>query len=151
MKIRRILAGTLVALLLCVSSLAAACDLSCGFALFRSDCHSPQMAGGESDSPDMTMAGTAMAEMAADTSAIQQPVIAHGLVDMGACARQSCDQAQALASKVNHPTPAQFETISIVAGFPSLESLRVAFHQARDGIAPISPIAYSCLDTSLRI
>jgi hypothetical protein len=158
MKIRRILAGTLVALLLCVSSLAAACDLSCGFALFRSDCHSPQMAGGESDSPDMTMAGMAMAEMAADTSAIQQPVTARRamplhavLVDMGACAHQSCDQAQALASKVNHPTPAQFETISIVAGFPSLESLRVAFHEARDDIAPISPIAYSCLDTSLRI
>jgi hypothetical protein len=158
MKIRRILAGTLVALLLCVSSLAAACDLSCGFALFRSDCHSPQMAGRESDSPDMTMAGMAMPEMAADSSAIQQAVTARRampvhavLVDMGACARQSCDQAQALASKVNHPTSAQFETISMVAGFSRMESLRVAFHQARDDSAPTRPIVHSCLDISLRI
>jgi hypothetical protein len=149
----------LVALLLCVSSLAAACDLSCGFALFRSDCHSPQMAGGESGSPDTTMAGMAMPEMAADSSAIQQVVFTapqamplHAvLVDMGACARQSCDQAQALASKVNHPTSAQFETVSIAAGFSRMDSLRVAFHETRDDIAPISPIAHSCLDISLRI
>jgi hypothetical protein len=159
MKIRRILAGTLVALLLCVSSVAAACDLSCGFALFRSDCHSPQMAGGEFDSPDMTMAGMVMPEMAGDRSAIQQVVFTapqaipvHPVLgDMGVCARQSCDQDEALASKANHSTSVQFETISIVAGFSRMESLRIAFREARDDIAPTSPIAHSCHDTSLRI
>ena len=42
MMIRRIFAGSIVALLLSVSSLAAACDLSCAFASMNSDCHSQQ-------------------------------------------------------------------------------------------------------------
>jgi len=149
----------LAALLLFVSSLAAACDLSCGFALFRSDCHSPQMAADESLRPEMAMAGMAMPEMAGDSSANQpmlssapQSMAGHAvLADMGACMRQSCDQAQALASKANHSTAGRFETVSIIAGFFHTENLRAAFHEARGGISPLTPIVHSPLDVSLRI
>jgi hypothetical protein len=158
-KSRRILAGTLAALLLCVSSLAAACDLSCGFALFRSDCHSPQMAAEKSQRPEMAMAGMAMPEMAGDSSTNQpkvssapQAMPAHaGLADMGACARQPCDQAQALAFKANYSAAGQFETVSTIAGFSHTESLQTAFHEARADIARFSPVVHSPLDVSLRI
>ena len=159
MKIRRIFAGSLAALLLCVSSLAAACDLSCGFALFRSDCHSPQMAAEESRPAEMTMAGMTMPEGAEAGSADQQTVspsprtmTAHTvLADMGACERQACNQAQALASKINRSTAAEFETISTVTGFSHRDSLRAAFHEARGCVAPLSPVGHFPLDVSLRI
>jgi hypothetical protein len=149
----------LAALLLCVSSLAAACDLSCGFALFRSDCHSPQMAADESQRPGMAIAGMAMPEMAGDSST-NQPMVSSALqsmpghavlAEMGACMRQSCDQAQALASKANHSTAGQFETVSTIAGFFQTENLRAAFQEARGGIAPLTPIVHVPLDVSLRL
>jgi hypothetical protein len=149
----------LAALLLCVSSLAAACDLSCGFALFRSDCHSPQIAAEESQRPEMAMAGMAMPETAGGSST-NQPMVSsppqampgHAvLTDMGACMRQSCDQAQALASKANHSTAGQFETVSTIAGFFHTENLQTAFHEARGGIAPFTPIVHSPLHVSLRL
>ena len=154
MKSRRIFAGTLAALLLCVSSFAAACDLSCGFALFRSDCHSPEMAATDSGASDMTMA-----ERADENSTEQQIVSspdqampAHAvLADMGACERQSCDQAQALASKADHSTAAQFDTISTHAESLSMESLQTALYETRDDIPLFSPFVDSLLDVSLRI
>jgi hypothetical protein len=153
-EIRGIFALSLVALLLFVSSLAAACDLSCGFAQFRSDCHSPEMAATDSGASDMTMA-----EKADENSTEQQIVSsphqampAHAvLADMGACERQSCDQAQALASKADHSTAAQFDTISTHAESPSMESLQTALHETRDGIPLFSPFVDSLLDVSLRI
>jgi hypothetical protein len=158
-KIRRIFAVSLAALLLFVSSLAAACDLSCGFALFRSDCHSPEMAATDSSASDMTMAGMRMAERADENStdqqigsSPQQAMPPHAvLADMGACERQSCDQAQALASKADHSTAAQFETISTHAETPSMKSLQAAFHESRDDIPLFSPFVDSPLDISLRI
>lgn len=158
MKIRRIFAVPLAALLLFVSSLAAACDLSCGYALFRSDCHSPAMAATDSGASDTTMAGMRMAERADENSTDQQigsspkqAMPAHAvLADMGACERQSCDQAQALASKADHSTAAQFDTISTVAD-SSYISLPAAFNASRDDIPLFSPFVYSSLDVSLRI
>jgi hypothetical protein len=158
-KIRCIFAGTLAALLLCVSSMAAACDLSCGFALFRSDCHSPQIAADQSQRPEMAMAGTAMPEMAGDSST-NRPIVSSApqsmpghavLADMGACARQSCDQAQALASKANRSTAAQFETVSTTTEFSLTESFRIAFQEAGGDIAPHLPGVQTPLDVSLRI
>jgi hypothetical protein len=156
---RRILAGTLAALLLCVSSLAAACDLSCGFALFQSDCHSPQMAGEESERPEMAMAGVAMPEMAGDSSTNHlmvssgpQSMPRHAvLAEMGACIRQPCEQAQTVASKTNHSAAGQFETVSTVSSFSRMESLRAAFQEARGGIAPRLRSVQTPLDVSLRI
>ena len=63
MMIRRIFAGSIVALLLSVSSLAAACDLSCAFASMNSDCHSQQTESQDSASGGMNMDGMAMAGM----------------------------------------------------------------------------------------
>jgi len=158
-KIRRIFACFLAALLLCVSSVAAACDLSCGFAESRADCHSLQEAAGELAPAEMPMAGMNMPEMAGDSSTNQQMVSpapqampAHArLVDMGACARQPCDESQALASKANHSAVAQFEAVSTVAGFPHVESLRATFHRVRGAAAPLIRIVHSPLDVSLRI
>ena len=117
------------------------------------------MAAEKSQRPEMAMAGMAMPEMAADSSTNQpkvssapQAMPAHaGLADMGACARQSCDQAQALAFKANHSAAGQFETVSTIAGFFQTENLRAAFHEARGGIAPLTPIVQVPLDVSLRI
>jgi hypothetical protein len=158
-KIKRIFGGTVAALLMCVSSLSAACDLSCGFSLFRSDCHSPQMAASESSPPDMTMAGMTMPESAGDSPANQQVVSsapqrmpAHAvLVEMGACTRQSCDRAQVLASRSNHSMATQFGIISTVAGFSDLDRPQIVFHNARDDISPLNPVVHRPLDVSLRI
>jgi hypothetical protein len=152
-------AVSLVALLLFVSSLAAACDLSCGFALFRSDCHLPGMAAKDSGASDTTMAGMKMTERASENStdqqmgsSPQQPMSAHAVVaDMGVCERQSCDQTQALASKADYFAAAQFDTISRDAEFHSLESLLAAFHESGDDIPLFSPFVDSPLDLSLRI
>jgi hypothetical protein len=139
--------------------MAAACDLSCGFALFPSDCHSPQTAASDSGSSKMTMAGMTMAEMAGESSPNQRLVSlpprempAHAvLADMGVCERQSCDQTQALASKADHSTEAQFDTISTHAESPCMETLQAACHERRDDIPLFSPYVGSLLDVSLRI
>jgi hypothetical protein len=159
MEMRRIFAGSLTALLLCVSSFAAACDFSCEFAQLRSDCHSPQMAAMQTGPADMAMDGMAMPGMDEPSSGSQQTVStlaqampAHAaFVDMGACERQSCDQAQALAARTTHSTASQFDRVLTVAGFSHTDSLRAAFHEARDDIASLSPIAFSPLKISLRI
>jgi hypothetical protein len=81
-----------------------------------------------------------------------QAIPAHAaLVDMGACERQSCDQAQALAAKGNHFTAAPLDTIRAVAGFLRVDSVQTAFHDARDDLAPFSPAIQSPLSASLRI
>jgi len=107
----------------------------------------------------MAMAGMAMPETAGDSST-NQPMVSSApqampghavLTDMGACMRQSCEQAQALASKANHSTVGQFETVSTNAGFFHTENLRAAIHEARGGIAPLTPIVHSPLDVSLRL
>jgi hypothetical protein len=156
---RRIFAGTLAALLLSVSSLAAACDLSCGFALFRSDCHSLQMAADRSQRSEMAMAGMVAPEMAGDSSTNQpmvssapEPMPGHAvLADMGACARQSCDQAQAVASKAYRSTAAQLETVSTTKELSLTKSFRNAFQEARDDIAPHLSGVQTPLNVSLRI
>ena len=132
---KRIFAGSLAVLLLCVSSFAAACDPSCGFAQFQSECHSPQTAPKKSVSPEMTMAGMTVPEMRGGSSTNQQipssapqAMPAHAvLVDTGTCQNQSCDQAQEFASKANYSAAAQFHMISTVPRFSHMDSLQAAF------------------------
>jgi hypothetical protein len=158
-KLKRILVGTLAALLLCVSSLLPACDLSCGFLLFRSDCHSSQIAAAESDASEMAMAGMTMPESASDSLAHQsvvppvpQKMPAHAaLAEMGACARQSCDQAPGLVTILIHSAATQFEKISGVTGFSGMERPKIVFHDARDDISPPDRAVHLSLDVSLRI
>jgi len=156
---KRIFVGTVAQLLVCVSSLLPACDLSCGFSVFKSDCHSPQIAPPESDHPEMAMAGMTMPESASDTPA-NQPVVspvrqqmpAHAaLVDMGACTRQSCDQAPGLVSISIHSAATQFDRISAVTGFSGTSVPNIVFRDDRDDISPPDHALQLFLDVSLRI
>jgi hypothetical protein len=158
-KIKRIFVGTAALLLMCVSSILPACDLSCGFSAFQSDCHSPRMADAESGTSDMTMAGMTMPESASDNPA-DQPVVSSGpqeapahaaLVDMGACAHQSCAPAPGLLSISIHSAAAQFETISAATGFSGMELSKIVFHDARDDVSPPDRAIHLSLDVSLRI
>ena len=159
MKIKPIFVSTVAVLLMCVSSLLPACDLSCGFSLFRSDCHSPRMAAAESDAPDMTMAGVTMPESDGDSptnqplvSSVPQEMPAHAaLVEMGACARQSCAEASGLVSSSIHSAATQFERISAVTAFSGVELPKIIFHDARDDISPPDRAVHLSLDVSLRI
>ena len=158
-KIKRIFVGTIAVLLMCVSSLLPACDLSCGFSAFRSDCHSMRMVDRASDPSDMTMAGMTMPESTGDSSSDQpgvssvpQEMPAHtAFLEMGACARQSCAQAPGLLSSSIHFTAAQFERISAVSGFSGMELPKIVFPDARDDISPPDRANRRSLDVSLRI
>jgi len=158
-KIQRIFVGTIAVLLMCVSSLFPACDLSCGFSPFRSDCHSPQMATGESDASDMSMDGMTMPESAGDNranqpgiSAAQQEMPAHAaLVEMRACARQSCAQAPGFVSTSIHSAATQFERISVANGFSEINPPKIVFHDARDDISRPDRALHLSLNVSLRI
>ena|ERR1700737_1994619 len=156
---KRIFVGTVALLLMCVSSLLPVCDLSCGFSVFKSDCHSPQIASAESDDPEMAMASMTIPESASDTPA-NQPVVssvpqkmpAHAaLVDMGACTRQSCDQAPGLVSISIHSAATQFDRISAVTGFSRTAVPNIVFHDDRDDISPPEYAVHLSLDVSLRI
>src|ERR1700683_4458294 len=110
MMIKRIFAGSIVALLLSAASLAAACDISCAFASMNSDCHSgktepPDSAAGGMKMDGMEMAGITMPEMAGgegqqavNTAALA--IIAHPSIgEMGPCQKQACDNGFAVSAK----------------------------------------------------
>jgi len=117
------------------------------------------MASEESDASDMSMDGMTMPESAGDSpadqsvvSSISQEMPAHAaLVEMGACARQSCAPAPVLVSSSIHSAAAQFERISAVTGFLGMELLKIVFHDARDDISPPDRAVHLSLDVSLRI
>src|SRR5882672_8399980 len=152
MMIRRIFVGSIAMMLLLASSLAAACDLSCGFVSMKSDCHAQQpepqdsLSGGMNmngmSMNGMRMAGMTMPEMSGGDSVNQQMVSASSrtmpfhaaVVDMGTCERQSCDQAPVLAAKANHPAAAQSDAVCVHTGFPQIDSLQNTSHDARDGL-----------------
>lgn len=159
MIIRRIFAGSIVALLLSVSALAAACDLSCAFASINSDCHAQQTETQNSPSGNMKMDGMAMPEMNAGDSMSQQTVSAPSRTmpihaaggDMGTCERQSCDRAPVLAVKANRPAAAKSDAVCALTGFPHIASLQTTSHGARDGLARHGQVVHSPLSVSLRV
>jgi hypothetical protein len=159
LKIKRIFVSTLGLLLMCVSAILPACDLSCEFSAFESDCHSPRMAAADSDSSDMSMAGMTMPESAGDAAADQVAVSssshqmpAHAaLLDMGACARQSCAQVPGLLSISIRSAATQFERISAVSGFSRMDLAQIAFRDAQDDISTPDRALHLSLNVSLRI
>ena len=164
MLVRRIFTGSIVVILLSVSSLAAACDLSCGFVSMKSDCHAQQAEPQDSSSGGMNMngmrmAGMTMPEMSGGDSVNQQMVSASSrtmpfhaaVVDMGTCERQSCDQAPVLAAKANHSAAAQSHAVCVDTGFPQIDSLQNASHDARDGLARLAQVVHAPLSVSLRV
>lgn len=162
MKIKRIFAGSIVVVLLFASSLAAACDLSCAFALMSSDCHSHQAESQGSESGTMTvdvmeMAGMTMPEMAyGETvhviSAISQSNGSHPSIgEMGPCEKQACDNGTAVSVKTARSVNSQIHSITAVPEIPRAHQGLCSFRDARDAIATQLVLDESPLHSSLRI
>ena len=162
MMIQRIYAGSIVALLLSVSPLAAACDLSCAFASMKSDCHSEQTDSLDSAPRGMTMngltmAGMTMPEMAAGemqltVSAISRANASHPSIgEMGPCERQACDSGSAVSVRASRSVFPQLHSILTIAKTSRAAISPPHFHGARDDVPPYSTIDGSPLHLSLRI
>lgn len=154
MLTRRIFAGSIVALLLSVSSFAAACDVSCAFAAKSSDCHSQQtesrdLAPGGMKMDGMAMAGMTMPGMAKGEDQRAAPAISRlkashpSIGEMGPCEKRACDGGLAIFAKTAHSGDSHFQSIFVVSETPRADAgivfLRdaqdeIAMHQVRDGI-----------------
>ncbi len=162
MRMRHIVAGLIVALLLSASSLSAACDLSCAFASLNSDCHSRQMkttpsASNEMKMGGMDMAGMAMPEIAGDSgrqtvSADSPARGAHPSIgEMGPCEKQSCDGSSAVLSVTVRNFDSHFHFTFAVTEIPLAHAALELFHGARDGIEVLRVHDTSPQSLSLRI
>jgi hypothetical protein len=162
MMIRRIFAGSIVALLLSATSLAAACDVSCAFASMSSDCHAKQTESQDSAPGSMTMDGMAMAgmtmlEMANGedqqaAAAISRSKASHPSIgEMGPCERQACDNGSAIFAKTTRSSDSHFHSISAVAETPRANGVLTLFRDARDDIATYQVRDGNPLHLSLRI
>jgi hypothetical protein len=162
MMIRRIFAGSIVALLLSVTSLAAACDLSCAFASMSSDCHAQQTksqgsAPGGMTMGSMAMAGMMMPEMANDEAqpaalAISRSNASHPSIgEMGPCERQACDNGSAIFVKAARSGDTQFHSLLAATEIPSADGALAFIRDARNDIAHNRPSDESPLLLSLRI
>lgn len=162
MMIRRIFAGSIVALLLSVTSLAAACDVSCAFASMSSDCHAKQTGSQDSAPGGMTMDGMAMAgmtmpematgEVQQGVSAISRSKASHPSIgEMGPCERQACDSGSAVFAKTTRSGDSHFHSILGVAETPCADGPLTLFRDARDDIAMPHVRDGSPLHLSLRI
>jgi hypothetical protein len=162
MMIKRIFVGSIVTLLLSVSSLAAACDLSCAFPSMSADCHSEQtepqdsLSGGMK-TDGMAMAGMTMPEMGSGAS--QQTVSAisrtnsnhPSIGEMGPCERQTCDSDTPVSARMTRSIDSQFHSILANTETPRANCAPTLFHDARDDIAQYRPGDRSPLHLSLRI
>jgi hypothetical protein len=162
MMIRRIFAGSIIALLLSVTSLAAACDVSCAFASMSSDCHAKRIESQDSAPGDMKMDGMAMGGMTmpAIASSGDQPAVstpAHpkashpSIGEMGPCERQACDNGSAIFAKTTRSGDLHLHSILAGTETPRAEGALKLFHDARDNIAHYRPSDGSPLQLSLRI
>ena len=162
MMTRRIFAGTIVALLLSVSSLAAACDLSCAFPSMGADCHSEQTEPQGSSSGVMKLDGMAMAGMTMPetgsnanhqaVSAISRANASHPSIgEMGPCEKQSCDSDTPVSARMTRSIDSQFHSILANTETPRANCAPTLFHDARDDIAHYLPSGKSPLRLSLRV
>jgi hypothetical protein len=162
MMMRRIFAGSIVALLLSVPSLAAACDLSCAFASMKSDCHvqpaEPQdSSASKMDMNGMSMAGMAMPDMAngedqPSASAAQGSQASHPLLgELGPCERQTCDNSSAVSAKTSRSVGSHFHSILAFTEASCAIGAPPHFHIARDDAASDRLQNRSSLQLSLRI
>src|SRR6266851_3680261 len=162
MMIRRIFVGSIVALLLSVSSLAAACDVSCAFASMNSDCHSDRAESQDSTPGGMKMDGMAMdgmtmPEMASGKGqqtnfAAPRTNIAHPSIgEMGPCEKQACDDNSAVSAKTSNSIDSHFHSILVVTETPRVDGALRSFHDARDDISMYQVRDRSPLPLSLRI
>jgi len=162
MMIRRIFAGSIAALLLSVTSLAAACDVSCAFASMSSDCHAKQTESQDSAPGDMTMDGMAMAgmtmpelatgEVHLGVSAISRSKTSHPSIgEMGPCERQACGNSSAIFGKTTRSGDSQFHTILAVAETPRADGALTLNRDAFDDFIKYHISKVLPLSLSLRI
>jgi len=157
MIIRRIFAGSIVALLLSVSSFAAACDVSCAFAVMSSDCHSQQtksqdLAPGSMKMDGMAMAGMANGEDQQAVPAILRLKASHPSIgEMGQCEREACDNGSAVFAKTTRSSDSHFHSILVIAETPRADDALTLLRGARDDIATYQVRDGSPLHLSLRI
>ena len=162
MMIRRIFAGSIVALLLSVSALAAACDLSCAFPSRNADCHSQQTetkgsAPGGMSMDGMAMPGMAMPDMANGEDQQAIPAISRAktshpsIGEMGLCERQFCDGGSAVSTNTGPSVDSRFHTVAAVVVTPRADFALQLFHDARDNVARHYQSDGSPLQLSLRI
>jgi hypothetical protein len=160
--IRRTSASLIIALMLCVSSIAGACDLSCSFAQQQSDCHALgakrlTTAGAGMRMDDMAMDGMAMPEMAAGqdqiaVSAKAERTSGHPSIGaMGPCERQPCDNGLAVSARTSRMTTPRVHLILAPIEAPLAARASPIFNAARDDIATAFPRDGSPLSLSLRI
>ena len=144
MILRRIFAGSIVALLLSVSPLVAACDLTCAFPSMSVDCHSPRTESQDSASGGMKMDGMAMAAMAMPEMGQGQQTesVATGanaghasIGEMGPCERQSCDNGFSVSARASRFGDLQFHFLIAADRTPRASSASNQFHDARDEVA----------------
>lgn len=162
MIIRRIFAGSIVALLLSVSSFAAACDVSCAFAAMSSDCHSQQtesqdLAPGGMKMDGRAMAGMTMPEMAKSEDQQAVPAISRlkashpSIGEMGPCEKQACDSGSAVFAKTTRSGDSHFHSILAIAETPRADGALTLIRDARDDIATYQGRDGSSLHLRLRI
>lgn len=160
--IRRTFAGSIVALLLSMSPLAAACDLSCAFASMNSDCHFQQGESQDSASDGMKMDGMAMAgmtmpEMAqsenepAVSATSRTKVIHPSIGEMGPCEKQSCDTSSSVSARTSRSIDLHLYSVQAVTETFRDGDALMLFRGARDDIAPDRASDGSPFQLSLRI
>jgi hypothetical protein len=162
MMIRRIFTGSIVALLLAVSSLAAACDVSCAFASMNSDCHSVQTesqnsAHGGMKMDGMTMPGMTMPETGNGEG--QQAISAAAPVNashpsigaLGPCEKQACNDNSGVSAKTSSSIDSHFHSILVATETLLAAGALTSFHDARDDISTYQFRDRSPLPLSLRI
>jgi len=146
MRIKRIFAGSIVALLLSVSPLAAACDLSCAFARADSDCHLQKLktqdpASGGMKMDGMAMDGMSMSEMAATADPRESFTISRedgnhpSIGEMGTCERHNCDSGSAVSARSRRSVASSPHVILPVTRTSRARDTRMPFHHARDNVA----------------
>jgi len=161
-EMNHIVASLMMALVLSASALGLACDLSCGFAPDKSDCHTSQAQGQESapatvkmgDMPGMAMpqiGGSTLSKDEMVSSAAQGMPVHPSLVDMNTCERHPCDQGQLAAAQANRSTTTHCDVNIAIAGFSYPSAFQASFHNARDDLAPRNPTLQSPPAISLRI
>jgi hypothetical protein len=163
MIVTRTIAGLVVTLLLAVTSMAAACDLSCAFALANSDCH-PQDATSQSsadssvamdgmDMPGMAMPGMTPIANHPSISDISQARVGHhpSIGTMGPCERQSCDKSSFGSVKTNRVRASRPTVVLPIAQNPRGDTARSHSYDARDDVASDPPSYRNSFQLSLRI
>ncbi len=162
MKMQQIFAGSIVGLLLAVSPLAVACELSCAFSSMGSDCHSAQkdsqsLASAGMNMDGMNMARTDMPETPGEMgqpsySAISRAHAAHPSIgDMGPCEKQACDSRSAISEKSSRLGDWNFQLLFAAAGAPRADAAPALFCVARDEITRQFSVDGSSLHLNLRI